>query len=331
MRAAAMKVVFSTRDVHIRDRVDYWRDEASKVAVAHDFNSRVGRAFEGSISTGTLGALTLTMLEHDASVVRRTDRHIRHGAEDDLLLSLLLDGNLVLHQDGRDAEVGPNDLYIVDSRRPFSLEVGPSLRLLLIKIPRCELQGRLGDISALTARSVTSSEPVASLASGFIAMLPARIDTLDASAGAKVAQHMLDLVALAFGLQLQDAGAALSSSRMTTLLRLKAIIEARLCDPGLRPAHAAGAAGISVRYANALLRYEGMSLERFIMLRRLQHCRRALEDAAQSFRTVSDIAYSYGFSDMSHFTRRFKAQFGCSPSACRQQALLATAVLQQDA
>ena len=75
--------------------------------------------------------------------------------------------------------------------------------------------------------------------------------------------------------------------------------------------------------------HEGTSLERFIMLRRLQHCRRPLEDPAQCSRTVSDIAYSYGFSDMSHFTRRFKAQFGCSPSECRQQALKASIALHQ--
>jgi len=326
-----MKIIFSTHDVHARDRLDYWRDEATKVAAAHDFSSRVGRTFQGLIRKGMLGSLTLTMLEHDACAVRRTDRYIKSGSEDDLLLSLVLDGSLVLHQDGRDATVRPNELYLLDSGRPFSVDVGSSLRLLLVKVRRCELQGRLGDVRALTARPITSSEPVASLASGFLTMLPGRVDALDPSTGEKVAQHLLDLTALAFSLQLQEEGACLSTSRMTMLLRLKAIIEARLCDSGLRPAHAAAAAGISVRYANALLAHEGMSLERFIMLRRLQHCRRALEDVMQSSRTVSDIAYSLGFSDMSHFTRRFKAQFGCSPSECRQRALTAVPICPQDA
>ena len=45
--------------------------------------------------------------------------------------------------------------------------------------------------------------------------------------------------------------------------------------------------------------------------------RQALEDPAQRTRTVSDIAYSFGFSDLSHFARRFKAEFGRSPSECR--------------
>ncbi len=225
----------------------------------------------------------------------------------------------------------PNELYLLDSGRPFSIDIGPSLRLLFVKIPRWELQGRLGDVRALTARPIPNSKPVAALASGFLAMLPSRVGAIDAAAGPKVAQHVLDLVALAFGREPQDSKVPLSSSRMTTLLRLKAIIESRLCESGLRPAHVAEAAGISVRYANALLGHEGMSLERFIMQRRLEHCRRALEDAAQASRTVSDIAYSLGFSDMSHFTRRFKALFGCSPSEWRQRALTASLGLSRGA
>ena len=34
---------------------------------------------------------------------------------------------------------------------------------------------------------------------------------------------------------------------------------------------------------------------------------------------IGDIAYSWGFSDLSHFGRRFKAEFGCSPGDYRRQ------------
>jgi AraC-like DNA-binding protein len=316
-----MKLVFSTSDVHARDRLAYWREQATRATVAHEFDSHVGRAFQGRISVGTLGTLALSTIESDACAVRRTEHYIERASDDDLLLSLQLGGSLSLHQDGRDAIANLNDLFVLDPRRPFFVDVKSPMHALLIKVPRWELQSRLGDVRALTARPVSPNAPIAALASGFIAMLPKRVDALDVATGTKVAQQVLDLVALAFGAEQQGGKSALSSSRMSTLLRVKAVIEARLGEPGLRPAHAAAAAGISVRYANALLACEGTSLERFIMQRRLQHCRRTLEDAGQAFRTVSDIAYSFGFSDMSHFTRRFKAQFGCSPSTCRQRAI----------
>jgi len=319
-----MRVIFSTSDVHARDRLDYWREEASKASVAHDFDPRMESAFQGRIRSGTLGVLSLSIIESDACTVRRTKLYIEQASDDDLLLSLQMAGNLVLHQDGRDAITRPRDLFLLDPRRPFSINVDDPARTLIVKIPRCELQSRLGDVRTLTARPISHASALGALAGGFLAMLPERVSMFDESTGGKVAQQLVDLVALAFGHELQEGRGAISTSRMTTLLRLKNIIEGRLNDPDLRPAQAAAAAGISVRYANALLGHEGTSLERFIVLRRLQHCRRLLEDSAQAFRTVSDIAYSYGFSDMSHFTRRFKAQFGCSPSACRQQALTAS-------
>ena len=77
--------------------------------------------------------------------------------------------------------------------------------------------------------------------------------------------------------------------------------------------------GISVRYANTLLSAEGSSLERYILNRRLERCRRALEDPRHAHRTVGEIAFAWGFSDLSHFARRFKAKFGVSPGEYRRQ------------
>jgi AraC family transcriptional activator of tynA and feaB len=60
-------------------------------------------------------------------------------------------------------------------------------------------------------------------------------------------------------------------------------------------------------------------LQRVIVSRRLERCRTALADARQAHRSVSEIAYAWGFSDQSHFTRRFRAAYGCSPSDFRKQ------------
>ncbi len=102
------------------------------------------------------------------------------------------------------------------------------------------------------------------------------------------------------------------------LMRLKSVIDTRISDPSLRPADAAAAAGISVRYANALLAEENSSVQRYILRRRLEHCRRAIEDPLQSHRMIGEIAFSWGFSDLSHFSRRFRAEFGMTPGELRR-------------
>jgi AraC-like DNA-binding protein len=78
-------------------------------------------------------------------------------------------------------------------------------------------------------------------------------------------------------------------------------------------------AGISVRYANTLLSLEDTSLERYIVQRRLDCCRQALDDPIHARRSISEIAFEWGFSDLSHFGRRFKAAFGASPSEYRRR------------
>ena len=314
-----MQTVFSTDKVHPRDRLIYWREEASKAFVAHDFGSSVGRSFRGIIRAGSLDVLSLALFESDAATVKRTWHCLRQDADDDLLLCMQTAGRMTVHQDGRDAVLAVHDMVLIDTRRPFSLSIGTGHGSLVVKVPRGELQRRIGDVTHLTARAINGRQSAAALASGFLAMLPEHLDALNGQTGAKVAYQTLDLVALAFAANASVGHVALSSRREAALLRLKVTIEGAFYDPALKPVDAASAAGISVRYANALLAEEGTSLERFIVSRRLQHCHKALVDPAQARRTVSDIAYSYGFSDLSHFTRRFKAQFGCLPSECRPQ------------
>jgi AraC-like DNA-binding protein len=181
-------------------------------------------------------------------------------------------------------------------------------------IPRHVWQARIG--SAAITGNVSTKRPLAGIAAEFIGMLAARTDTLEALVQARLAEQALDLIALA--LNAGDGTPKLSSPRASALLRLKAVINARLSDPTLKLADIAAAAGISVRYANDLLAEENFSLERYILHRRLERCRSVLEDPLQAHRMISEIAFSWGFSDHSHFTRRFRAEFGMAPGDWRR-------------
>jgi AraC-like DNA-binding protein len=161
---------------------------------------------------------------------------------------------------------------------------------------------------------------VGGILSDYLRLLPPRIGSLQPIERERIGEQLLDLIALALGGQRgTDETPSLSSARAVALLQLRTVIEARLHDPSLDPETAAAAAGISVRYANSLLAHEGLSLQRLIVSRRLERCRMALADARQAHRSVGEIAYAWGFSDQSHFTRRFKAAFGCSPSDFRKR------------
>jgi len=185
------------------------------------------------------------------------------------LLYLQLLGSATFIQDGRETVTHPGDLVLVDAQRPFTCRY-EHRKQITIKIPHRSLKARLASSSQLTARAVRRTDGVGALASDYIKMIPDHIDTLQPAAKLQVAEHTLDLAALAFAAETSKGAPALSSGRAVALLNLRMAIESRLKDPALNPAAAATAAGISVRYANNLLSQQGTSLERFIVSRRVE-------------------------------------------------------------
>ena len=304
--------------MHPRDSADYWRD-----VVAKDFVklvlTRDGEQLSGERPLRHCGQPRRFGLRGRSHSCARAERDISRTDSDCFFVCLQLTGRSTHFRDDRHCVVEDGSFFILDPRRPFTGRVDKRGKMLSVRVPRQELEVRAGNAAALTSRTLNSRDPVAGLASGFLAMLAERIDTIDKSAAAKVSAQALDLVMLALAAGTGASGITYSSRRAVTLTLLKSAIEARLHDPELKPASAAAAAGISIRYANALLAEEDTGLERYIIESRLQRCRRALEDPAQGHRMIGDIAYSWGFSDLSHFGRRFKAAFGCAPGDYRRQ------------
>ena len=314
-------MIFSTEGVHPRERLSYWREVATRGYVEHDVQLADGHAFTGTVEIASLPGLVLANYEVDAAQVRRSQKYASRADCDDLLLGLHLEGEMAISQDGRDSLLTGRDLYLLDPLREFEITFKERNKNMVMKIPRSRLEARLGQIGDLTACAIAPGNAVSTLAMGFVEMLPHQSKTLDPIAGLNVAEQALDLIALTLSTHQRAEGASLSSPRAVALLRLKATIERLLIEPGLKPEWIATEAGISVRYANTLLAEEGSSIERYINERRLQRCRRSLDDPQQDHRSIGEIAFKWGFSDLSHFSRRFKARFGMSPSDYRREAV----------
>jgi AraC-like DNA-binding protein len=308
-----MSIAFTTQDLKTRDRIPFWVDVATKAYFGHGFSAPT-ETFAGSLQAGHLNNILLSRCACGPCDVTRTRRDIAGDDIDDLILAVRLSGRSVYSQNGRDEVIDPGTLFVQDTGRPLRLHFPMHTTSICVSIPRDVWQARIG--GAAIHGNVSTKRPVAALAAEFLTMLAARTDALEASVQARLAEQALDLIALA--LNTGDGTPMLSSPRASALLRLKAVIDARLSDPTLKPADVAAAVGISVRYANDLLAEQNYSLERYILRRRLERCRRALEDPLQAHRMIGEIAFSWGFSDHSHFTRRFRAEFGMTPGECRR-------------
>ena len=94
---------------------------------------------------------------------------------------------------------------------------------------------------------------------------------------------------------------------------------ASLDDPDLVPARVAQAEGISERYLQKLFETVGDNFTHYVRERRLQRAWADLSNPVEAHRSISEIAYAYGFGDSAHFSRAFRHRFGLPPREFRQQ------------
>jgi AraC-like DNA-binding protein len=61
----------------------------------------------------------------------------------------------------------------------------------------------------------------------------------------------------------------------------------------------------------------GHSFSRWVLDNRLEACRLALSDQNQRALNISEIAYRWGFNDLSHFNKTFRTRFDMTPGESR--------------
>ncbi|MGH6857601.1 MAG: helix-turn-helix domain-containing protein, partial [Methylocella sp.] len=104
------------------------------------------------------------------------------------------------------------------------------------------------------------------------------------------------------------------------LEQAKRYIGLHLSDPELTPEKAAGALNMSVRQLQRLFEPSGTGFAQYLLLRRLQECRAALTSPIGADRSVTDIAFAWGFNSLATFYRTFRRSFGAAPNELRAAA-----------
>jgi AraC-like DNA-binding protein len=100
-------------------------------------------------------------------------------------------------------------------------------------------------------------------------------------------------------------------------------IRRRAGEQGLDPAGVAKHLGMSVRYLHQLLESTGRTFSQHLIEQRLERARAELCKPDCGLK-IADIAFACGFSDISHFNRRFRHAFGDTPYGVRVRAARAS-------
>ncbi len=312
-----MSIQLSTDAAPRHRKLAFWQDIVCDVFVQLDCKSGLGDQFRGSVDRAAVDAMAFTRVSSTAQRVFRTPSRIARAHEDFILVALGREGIGGVAQGGRETMVHPGEFAFYDTTRPYELSFNEDFTQMIFQVPRSALTKRVPGFEDLTAVTFDRRQPLARLTLDFLDAVSGTVEHVDQATGLRLCDQALDLLAMTIGDRLPHGAVQSSTHRAALRHRLKAHIQAHLADPGLSLASSAAALRISTRYVNDLLAEDDTSFQRYVLEQRLEQCARALASPALRHRQVGEIAFDWGFNDLSHFGRTFRERYGLSPRAFR--------------
>lgn len=273
-----------------------------------------GERFEGAIDVRRFGGLDLSRIASSAAVVRRHRPSGSGGPSRYFKLHIQETGSSLNVQDGQEAVLGPGDLMLCDSSRPYSIRFDQPNRMLVLRLPEDKVVARFEDPDALVGRRLGVESLGASLLSAFVHNLwaaPAANDD-EADCEGPLLDAALNLLAAANGF----APAAQATLATCSRQRIRRFVDENLTDPELSVTGVARALGLSPRYVQMAFADIATTPLAYIRRKRLQLAAQQLRRHGAGC-NITELGFSLGFNDLSHFSRAFKARYGVGPREYR--------------
>jgi AraC-like DNA-binding protein len=308
----------STDGIKVSDRRDFWESNTAPVFGRLDVELRGTQAFHASFEYTTVADLIFSRLKsHVPHRVIRTGSSARQDSRAFVKAVLLTGGGSVLEQDGRTTTLRAGEWSIYDTAKPYSVTIPDRAEMLLVLMPREKLLARTVDLQGLVARRFSGHRGLGKLIWGLISNTFDQIPDIQNRSGNDVADIVIQMTRLAL-MDFSGEHPALDS-KAALRDRIKLYIANHLADPELTLAKLASVTSCTKRYLHMVFQAEGISISDYILKQRLERCRKDLLNPACAHRSITDIAYSWGFNNSNHFSRCFKQSFGASPRHLRSE------------
>lgn len=293
-----------------KDRFDAWHEA---------LNENYGRwaslphpqpTFAASVECGIVDSFRVIECICDPCGGVRSQADVARGAEDFVALQLVLQGRERVRFAGEEFVLKPGDILVWDSARPMDFKVVEQLHKLSVVLPLARLRNWLPNRWHSIRRVIAPESGAARLLASYLQSLAPRRALDGINNGDALIETTIGLLVNALELGQSKSADCL---RDVQLERVKSYIDEYLAEPNLSPTRIAAANRISVRYLHWLFESIGTSVTQYVIRERLERCRRDLGNPMMQTRKIADVAFSWGFSDVTHFNRRFKAEYGQSP------------------
>jgi AraC-like DNA-binding protein len=301
-----------------RDRFGYFQAVVDRVFCPMHVTPRSAswQTFGGCIEAADLGSVQLAKVSTSPCHVRRRHEDIARITDAPYLVKFQLKGESLYSQRNRESHLRPGDFVVCSTAEPYSLQFRDAYEMPVLAIAPSTMQRLTPDPDQFLGVKMSGEDADCGLLSSFVAQVVARMSRLREPMIRRVEANILDLLGGVFAARAEQS--ALSSAQQ--LARIKAYVQEHLHDRSLGPATIAAAFGLSTRYVHALFESEPMTVGRYIRSLRVHACRKMLESGLPAETSLTDVALTWGFYDLSHMSRCFREEFGATPSEVRALA-----------
>jgi len=309
-----MSHLFTTEALPVGDRVDAWRWKAQQIC--GDCRIKLPRtSFHGSIEVRTIDGVKLTRFSSSPLAFWKwpTDTVVEENRSCIVITQLV--GLRQYMQNGHSVWLKPGDSTVIDSGTPWCSTCSTDCTRLYSRVPRWMMEQRIRSRVIPIAQRISGRGLGATLCR-LSQCLYEEAEHLDEHERATALDAYFGILSACIG---KDGFAETCRYDRTVQSatehreRIQQFIDMHLAEAGMGPAEIASAVGISVRHLHRLFAVTGNSVGDYIRARRLEECRNDLANPRLRDKTITEIAFSWGFSDSAHFSRSFAKQYGVSP------------------
>lgn len=328
---AGLISVLSTEAVPEAHRLDFWREVVCRTIAGIEAVALSGsRPYAGEIRTQTiplshLPSFDLLQVSADAQRVMRTPQLIDR-TDGAWLLMIQEEGSCELGQGGRHARLAPGDIGFLDTSRPYEVLFPRRFRQRIVRMPESLFRDLLPKGRNAAGIVLPADGPLTAIARHNLVMLEQCARAIEPILLPAAAHCAMDHLALALrtAADHQPSGRRLRRPHgdpADHVARANAYMTDHLRDAKLSVGRVARAVDLSEGHLQEIYRAAtGATVAEFIRDQRLAHCRRDLADPSQIDSSITSIAFRWGFSESSSFSRAFRRAFAMSPRRYRQLA-----------
>jgi AraC-like DNA-binding protein len=256
------------------------------------------------------------MHSKSSQFIRRAE-HIQRYASDFVLVTLRLDTKANKILDSKCISVTSGDISFYHGTRESRLHINDDVEALIYHVPITHLQKYIAYPEDLHGSVITGDSQIGKLTANYMLTLACQIGHMPTVTRRPIFDNFIQLLCLGL-MDNQPTDVPRECIRLPLQAQVKNFILINLASPSLSPEFIAKKFRISLRYLYNLFQNEDMTLCQFIVEERLKLSKDQLMKKDLLRKTISEIAFDAGFSNVSHFCKIFKKKYNATPSEIRE-------------